>query len=114
MKKKQLTTIIQMVKTIDYINQLINIIFLNLIGGINNDRTQIYENIKQAISSASRNSQTMEMHLQMTKYVDHLKNVTAKEFCEGVGLKASFGTEFSKMRNLTQRLKAAGLDTTKL
>ncbi|HBI8483579.1 TPA: transcription factor, partial [Escherichia coli] len=26
----------------------------------------------------------MEMHLQMTKYVDHLKNVTAKEFCEGV------------------------------
>ena len=47
----------------------------------------------------------MEMHLQMTKYVDHLKNVTAKEFCEGVGLKASFGTEFSKMRNLTERLK---------
>ncbi|EHV2777663.1 transcription factor, partial [Escherichia coli] len=31
---------------------------------MNNDRTQIYENIKQAISSASRNSQTMEMHLQ--------------------------------------------------
>ncbi|BDY73275.1 hypothetical protein MUTS10_49920 [Escherichia coli] len=56
----------------------------------------------------------MEMHLQMTKYVDHLKNVTAKEFCEGVGLKASFGTEFSKMRNLTERLKTAGLDTTKL
>ncbi|EHW2872177.1 hypothetical protein ACSR5R_004005, partial [Escherichia coli] len=27
---------------------------------MNNDRTQIYENIKQAISSASRNSQTME------------------------------------------------------
>ncbi|ARV56961.1 transcription factor [Escherichia coli] len=81
---------------------------------MNNDRTQIYENIKQAISSASRNSQTMEMHLQMTKYVDHLKNVTAKEFCEGVGLKASFGTEFSKMRNLTERLKTAGLDTTKL
>ncbi|EOQ0331149.1 transcription factor, partial [Escherichia coli] len=35
-------------------------------------------------------------------------------FCEGVGLKASFATEFSKMRNLTERLKAAGLDTTKL
>lgn len=53
--------------------------------------TQIYENIKQAISSAPRNSQTMEMHLQMIKYADHLKKVTAKEFCEGVGLKASFG-----------------------
>ena len=76
--------------------------------------TQIYENIKQAISSAPRNSQTMEMHLQMIKYADHLKKVTAKEFCKGEGLKASFGTEFSKMRNLTERLKAAGLDTTKL
>lgn len=76
--------------------------------------TQIYENIKQAINSAPRNGQTVEMHLQMIKYVDHLKNVTAKEFCEGVGLKASFGTEFSKMRNLTERLKAAGLDTSKL
>lgn len=71
--------------------------------------TQIYENIKQAISSAPRNSQTMEMHLQMIKYADHLKNVTAKEFCEGVGLKASFATEFSKMRNLTERLKAPDL-----
>ena len=76
--------------------------------------TQIYENIKQAINSAPRNGQTVEMHLQMIKYADHLKNVTAKELCEGVGLKASFGTEFSKMRNLTERLKAAGLDTSKL
>lgn len=75
---------------------------------------QIYENIKQAISTAPRKGQTVEMHLQMIKYADDLTNVTAKEFCEGVGLKASFGTEFSKMRNLTERLKAAGLDTKKL
>lgn len=75
--------------------------------------TQLYENIKQAINSAPRNGQTVEMHLQMIKYADHLKNVTAKEFCECVGLN-SFGTEFSKMRNLTERLKAAGLDTSKL
>ena len=54
------------------------------------------------------------MHLQMSKYADALKNITAKEFCEGVGLKPSFGTEFSKMRNLTQRLKAAGLNTDQL
>ncbi|UNK60850.1 HTH-like domain-containing protein [Buttiauxella ferragutiae] len=75
---------------------------------------QIYESIKQAISKAPRKGQTVEMHLQMIKYADELKNVTAKEFCECVGLKASFGTEFSKMRNLTERLKAAGLDTKKL
>jgi hypothetical protein len=42
--------------------------------------TQIYENIKQAINSAPRNGQTVEMHLQMIKYADHLKNVTAKSF----------------------------------
>ena len=71
----------------------------------------IFNEIKQALNNAPRNQYTVEMHLQMIKYADELKSITAKEFCEGVGLKASFGTEFSKMRNLTQRLKTAGLDT---
>ncbi|MCX9560063.1 transcription factor [Vibrio cholerae] len=75
---------------------------------------EIYVHIKQALLGAPRNQYTAELHLQMIKYADELKNITAKEFCEGVGLRSSFGTEFSKMRNLTQRLKAAGLDTTKL
>lgn len=71
----------------------------------------IYNHIKQALAQAPRNQYTAELHLQMIKYADELKNFTAKEFCEGVGLRHSFGTEFSKMRNLTQRLKAAGLNT---
>ena len=71
----------------------------------------IFDHIKQALNGAPRNQYTAEMHLQMIKYADDLKNITAKEFCEGVGLKSSFGTEFSKMRNLTKRLRAAGLDT---
>jgi hypothetical protein len=75
---------------------------------------EIYLHIKQALLDAPRNQYTAELHLQMIKYADELKNITAKEFCEGVGLSSSFGTEFSKMRNLTQRLKSAGLDTTKL
>jgi hypothetical protein len=74
----------------------------------------IFNNIKQALSDAPRNQYTVEMHLQMIKYADNLTSITAKEFCEGVGLKSSFGTEFSKMRNLTQRLKAAGLQTAHL
>lgn len=69
----------------------------------------IFDNIKKALNEAPRNQYTAEMHLQMIKYADQLKSITAKEFCEGVGLKQSFGTEFSKMRNLTQRLKAAGM-----
>ena len=75
------------------------------------NESDIYELIKQALEAAPRNQYTAELHLQMIKYADHLKNVTSKEFCEGMGLKPSFGTEFSKMRNLTARLKAAGLKT---
>ncbi|MDX1728890.1 MAG: transcription factor [Pseudoalteromonas tetraodonis] len=71
----------------------------------------IFDNIKTALNNAPRNQFTVEMHLQMIKYADNLKSITAKEFCQGVGLKDSFGTEFSKMRNLTHRLKAAGLNT---
>lgn len=74
----------------------------------------IFDNIKQALSQAPRNQYTAELHLQMIKYADELKTITAKEFCEGVGLRNSFGTEFSKMRNLTARLKAAGLNTEQL
>ncbi len=71
----------------------------------------IFNSIKKALNDAPRNQYTAELHLQMIKYADELKSITAKEFCEGVGLKSSFGTEFSKMRNLTQRLRAAGLAT---
>lgn len=71
---------------------------------------EIFSAIQQALSEAPRNQYTVELHLQMIKYADQLKSITSKEFCEGVGLKQSFGTEFSKMRNLTQRLAAAGLN----
>lgn len=75
---------------------------------------EIYQQIKHALSVAPRNQYTVELHLQMLKYADELKHVTSREFCEGVGLKESLGTEFSKMRNLTTQLKLAGLDTYKL
>ena len=75
------------------------------------NENEIYERIKQVLVDAPRNQYTAELHLQMIKYADELKDITAKEFCEGVGLRSSFGTEFSKMRNLTRRLKAAGLQT---
>lgn len=78
------------------------------------NENEIYERIKQVMVDAPRNQYTAELHLQMIKYADELKNITAKEFCEGVGLRSSFGTEFSKMRNLTRRLKAAGLNTKQL
>ena len=74
----------------------------------------IFEQIKLALADVPRNQYTAELHLQMIKFADELKHITSKEFCEGVGLKQSLGTEFSKMRNLTTRLKAAGLDTNRI
>ncbi|MGI2227723.1 transcription factor [Shewanella sp. Arc9-LZ] len=75
---------------------------------------EIIEEIKQALASAPRNKYMAELHLQSIKYADELGNITAREFCEEVGLRPSYATEFSKMRNLTARLKAAGLDTRKV
>lgn len=74
----------------------------------------IIEEIKQALAAAPRNGFIGELHLQSIKYADELSSITAREFCEVLGLKPSYGTEFSKMRNLTTRLKAAGLVTEKI
>jgi hypothetical protein len=74
----------------------------------------IIDEIKQALASAPRNRYMAELHLQSIKYADELSNITAREFCEELGLKPSYATEFSKMRNLTSRLKAAGLETRKI
>ena len=75
---------------------------------------KIYERIKLALRDAPRNRYTAELHLQMIKYADDLKNIAAKEFCEELGIATSYVAEFSKMRNLTERLKAAGLNTNML
>ena len=74
----------------------------------------IFAKIRAALDEAPRNQYTAELHLQMIKYADELKSITAKEFCAGVGIRESFGTEFSKMRNLTSKLKQAGLNPHKL
>lgn len=77
-------------------------------------QAKIYERINLALRDAPRNRYTAELHLQMIKYADELKNITAKEFCEELGIAASYVAEFSKMRNLTERLKAAGLNVSML
>lgn len=77
-------------------------------------KQRIIDEIKRALALAPRNQYMVELHLQSIKYADELSDLTAREFCEELGLKPSYGTEFSKMRNLTSRLKAAGLDTRKI
>ncbi|WP_261817623.1 HTH-like domain-containing protein [Vibrio gallicus] len=75
---------------------------------------KIFFRIKEALEQAPRNQRMAELQIQCLKYADDLPSITAREFCETLNLKPSYGTEFSKMRNLTSRLKSAGLDVTKL
>jgi hypothetical protein len=75
---------------------------------------KIIEIIKIAIDSAPRNAYVAELHLQILKYSDVLKNVSGKEFCEQLKIPPAYSTEFSKMLKIVSRLKNAGLDLTKI
>jgi hypothetical protein len=76
------------------------------------DIDKVFQSIKKAIDGAPRNDYTAELHLQIIKYADLFQRMTAKDFCAGVGIPYSYGTEFSKMRKIADRLKAAGLNPT--
>ena len=71
---------------------------------------QIFNNIRTAIDRAEGKTRTAKLHLQMIKYADELSGCTGREFCERLGIGISFGTEFSKMKNIAARLKCAGLN----
>jgi len=70
----------------------------------------VFAHIKRAIDSAPRNGYVAELHLQVLKYADVLENVSGKDFCANLDLGAAWGTEFSKMKKISQRLRDAGLD----
>ena len=73
-------------------------------------KIKIMQHIRKKIDAAPRNGYVTVLHLQMIKYHEELEDLTGKEFCEGVGIGISFGTEFSKMRRIAPKLIAAGLD----
>ena len=73
-----------------------------------------YKTIKASIESAPRNAYVAELHLQVLKYSDALGDVSGKEFCDAVGIGSAYGTEFLKMRKIAARLKAAGLDVSRI
>ncbi len=73
-------------------------------------KAEIFRHIKKCIETAPDQQRSAEMHLQMIKWAEELFDVSGREFCEGVGLKPSFATEFSKMKNIAKRLRNAGLD----
>ena len=75
---------------------------------------QAMRNIKDAINKAPRNAYVAELHVQIIKYADVLRDTTGREFTEEVGIPSSFGTEFLKMRKISARLQNAGLNTAKI
>jgi hypothetical protein len=66
--------------------------------------------MKKAIETAPRNAYVAEIHLQVLKYAHLLENVSGKDFCAALDLKPAWGTEFSKMKKIAGRLRAAGMD----
>lgn len=74
------------------------------------NNTEVFDRIKTAINTAPRNGYVAELHLQVIKYSEELDGVTGKEFCVGLGIGPSFGTEFAKMRKIAARLKQANLN----
>lgn len=76
--------------------------------------TTIFKEIKTAIDKAPRNAYVAEIHLQVLKYAHMLENVSGKDFCAGLDLKPAWGTEFSKMKKIAGRLRAAGMDPARI
>jgi len=74
----------------------------------------VFKKIKDAIDRAPRNAYVAELHLQVIKYADTLEDISGKEFCTELGLGQSWGTEFTKMKKITSRLKEAGLKPEKI
>lgn len=76
--------------------------------------SNIKRSIKAAINGSPRNGYVVELHAQILKYADRLQNMNGKEFCAALEIPTSYGTEFSKMIKLAQRLENSGLDTARI
>ncbi|MCC2101138.1 MAG: hypothetical protein KDJ20_17315 [Hyphomicrobiales bacterium] len=77
-------------------------------------KNQAFSRIRIALDKAPRNAYVAELHVQVIKHAEEFETLSGKEFCAGIGVSESFGTEFLKMRKIAKRLRDAGLDVEKL
>lgn len=93
-----------------------NVIILTLsgIGTWLMNLDDVFRRVRHAIDGAPRNDYTAELHLQIIKYAELFQDITAKDFCAGVGVPPSYAPEFAKMRKIASRLRAAGLNPAKI
>lgn len=76
--------------------------------------SEVFDKIRKAMDRAPRNGYVAELHLQVIKYADLLENVSGKEFCAQLNLGPAWGTEFTKMKKISARLRNAGLEPEKI
>ena len=75
---------------------------------------EILNGIREAVDQAPKGEKTAVRHIQIIKHAEALSGVTEREFCETLGWRKSWGSEFSKMKKIASRLQAAGLDVDRL
>jgi hypothetical protein len=70
----------------------------------------MYDEIRREVHEAARYGRKSAMfHYQVLKNADALAHVHPKDFCDMIGMPASYATEFSKMINLAALIKEKGL-----
>ncbi len=73
----------------------------------------MYEEIRQAIESASADGQKMAMfHYQVLANAAELRTANADAFCLAVGVPASYAAEFRKMLGLARLMRERGVRLT--
>ncbi|MDU4843883.1 MAG: transcription factor [Leclercia adecarboxylata] len=75
---------------------------------------KIYASITKARQLAPSGHKTSELHLQLLKHALDLYHVDRKVICEELHIGQSYTAEIGKMRNIVDRLVAAGLDLNKI
>ena len=75
---------------------------------------QALQQIKAALEKAPRNGYVAEIHAQVLKHAEALESVSGKEFCAELGLGPAWSTEYSKMKKIAPRLRAAGMDPSQI
>ena len=72
------------------------------------------QEIAAKVREATRNGKKIAMfHYQVLIDAEELNGVKPEEFCEEIGVKESYKTEFTKMLNLAKLMKEEGTNISK-
>ena len=72
----------------------------------------IFKGVREAIANAPVGKKSKIIHMQMIKHMTYCNkhNIHGEDFCRRVGISFVWGREFTKMRNIHDKLVESGLD----